>query len=107
MRDGRAGYMTRNWCVFKYDTDELWPVVPAENWRANSLPVAPAYWLAVKIETQEKFIHRTFNGLTEALGLPRMDQSFYKKYRDGEAPYRGYLFQRKETREDLVDSINH
>lgn len=48
LESDRAGYVTKNWCVFRKRSNEPWPEIPQSHWVENRWDHPDGFWLAIK-----------------------------------------------------------
>lgn len=48
LESDRAGYVTKNWCVFRKFSKDPWPEIPNSHWIENRWDHPDGFWLAIK-----------------------------------------------------------
>lgn len=69
LKSPRAGTITKNWFVFKYDDGKEWPVLNEKQIQKNSWDVMYGIWYAKDLTNNKVYINNTLEGLCNVLQL--------------------------------------
>lgn len=102
-----TGTRTKNWFVFKYADDTLWPELREKDYQENTWDARFGVWYAKEESTGKVYFNGTLQGLCDVLNLTYTTlQSAFRS--DEEKRYRGYVFWYDDRPvDDVVKSINN
>lgn len=87
-----AGYVTKNWCVFKFDDGSSWPKLREEHRIENSWENQFGAWVACEIKEEgNTVIAQTFPDLCNVLGFTHASAQTFRQRNPVGTPYKGWV----------------
>jgi hypothetical protein len=108
LESDRAGYVTKNNCVFKYMNSGSWPKLRDEHYVENSWELIFGSWFAIDAQTGQVTVADTLGDLAEVLGVSHSGMENAYRCRP-EVPYQGKWHIRYDdlALQDALKRVSH
>lgn len=98
LRSVLAGYVTKNWHVFKLDNGQPWPRLREEHIQESTWDSHFGVWIATSVEDEGKtVVADTLRQLCDGLGWNFASAQSFLNYRPEGTPYLGWVVAHDET----------